>query len=147
MIIAIDFDGTCVTHKFPEIGDDIGAVPVLRDLVIQGHQLILYTMRSNRYKKSDTGDRNILDLTGLFLSKAVDWFKNNNIPLYGINLNPTQFNWSTSPKCYAELYIDDAALGCPLIYPENGDRPYVNWVEVRKELERRKILCELIPSE
>jgi hypothetical protein len=25
-IIAVDFDGTCVTHEYPSIGKDIGAV-------------------------------------------------------------------------------------------------------------------------
>lgn len=30
MIIAIDFDGTCVTHEFPKIGKDIGAAPAFR---------------------------------------------------------------------------------------------------------------------
>ena len=34
--INIDFDGTCVSHEFPEIGRDIGAVPVLRELVETG---------------------------------------------------------------------------------------------------------------
>lgn len=33
MVIAVDFDGTCVTHEFPKIGKDIGAIPVLRELV------------------------------------------------------------------------------------------------------------------
>lgn len=33
MIIAVDFDGTCVTHEFPRVGKDIGAVPVLKELV------------------------------------------------------------------------------------------------------------------
>jgi hypothetical protein len=47
MDICIDFDGTCVTHEFPEVGKDIGAVPVLRKLVEQGHNLILFTMRSD----------------------------------------------------------------------------------------------------
>jgi hypothetical protein len=32
------------------------------------------------------------------------------------------------------MYIDDASLGCPLIYPENGERPYVDWVKVREIL-------------
>ena len=41
MIIAVDFDGTCVTHKYPDIGEDIGAVPVLKELVDKGHRLIL----------------------------------------------------------------------------------------------------------
>ena len=29
-LIAVDFDGTVVTHAYPEIGDDAGAVPVLK---------------------------------------------------------------------------------------------------------------------
>jgi len=37
MVIAIDFDGTCVTHDFPKVGKDIGAVPVLRELVENGY--------------------------------------------------------------------------------------------------------------
>jgi hypothetical protein len=45
MIIAIDFDGTCTSHDFPNIGKDIGAAPVLKDLIRNGHELILYTMR------------------------------------------------------------------------------------------------------
>ena len=46
MFIAIDFDGTCVTHDYPEVGKDIGAVPVLKRLIDAGHKLILHTMRS-----------------------------------------------------------------------------------------------------
>lgn len=48
MIIAVDFDGTVVSHEYPHIGEDIGAVPVLKELVAAGHKLILYTMRSGR---------------------------------------------------------------------------------------------------
>ena len=33
MILAIDFDGTCVKHKFPEIGEEIGATPILKQIV------------------------------------------------------------------------------------------------------------------
>ena len=46
MIIAVDFDGTCVKHAYPKIGEDIGAIPVLKQLVNDGHQLVLNTMRS-----------------------------------------------------------------------------------------------------
>ena len=42
MIIGIDFDGTCVKHAFPSIGDDIGAVPVLKELVDNGHVYPFY---------------------------------------------------------------------------------------------------------
>ena len=46
MIICVDFDGTCVTHDYPRIGSEIGAIPVLKKLVEKGHQLILWTIRS-----------------------------------------------------------------------------------------------------
>jgi len=114
MIIAIDFDGTCVTHAYPKIGKDIGAVPVLKQLVQYGHQLILWTMRSNKE-----------------LDEAVNWFMNNKIPLYGINHNSNQYTWTTSPKVYAQLYIDDAAFGAPLLFnKEISDRPYIDWDEI-----------------
>jgi len=45
LVLAIDFDGTCVTHDFPRIGSEIGAPPVLRALVSSGHKLVLFTMR------------------------------------------------------------------------------------------------------
>ena len=128
MIIAIDFDGTCVTHEYPKVGKDIGAVPVLKKWVAHGHKLILWTMRSgkgiNFYSHSDKSRWSIE------LDDAVRWFKNNEIPLFGINENPEQ-SWSFSPKAYAHLYIDDAALGCPLKSdPELSDRPFVDWVRV-----------------
>lgn len=139
MIIAVDFDGTCVAHEFPEIGRDIGAVPVLQDLVDAGHQLILYTMRSDRPEKGATKDSSIMDVTGNFLQDAIDWFGENDIPLLSAQYNPTQKNWTTSNKCYAHLYIDDAALGCPLIYGDH-EKPYVDWIAVRKLLIKQGIL-------
>ena len=117
-ILAVDFDGTCVTHEYPEIGRDIGAPPVLRDAVEAGAKLILWTMRS-----------------GEPLEDAVRWFANHNLPLYGINRNPTQHTWTQSPKAYAHVFIDDAGLGCPLITPSvywgDQERPYVDWTAVR----------------
>jgi len=119
MIIAIDFDGTCVTHDYPNVGKDIGAVPVLKWLVNEGHQLILWTMRSKGQ-----------------LHDAVGWFAKNEIPLYGCNKNPNQ-SWSDSPKAYAELYIDDAALGCPLMLEPNiSPRPFVDWKRVEYRLKQ-----------
>lgn len=129
LVISVDFDGTVVTHEFPKVGRDIGAVPILKKLVERGDKLILFTMRSDRTEKKETGDSSIEDITGNFLTDAVNWFKENDIPLWGIQSNPTQKNWTTSPKCYADYYIDDAGIGCPLIYPEKG-RPYVDWEQV-----------------
>lgn len=114
--VAVDFDGTCVEHAYPAIGDDIGAQEVLKWLVSRDVRLILFTMRSD------------IPLIG-----ARTWFTLNEIPLFGINENPEQSTWTSSPKPYAQIYIDDAALGCPLIQPD-GRRPYVDWVKVREML-------------
>ena len=129
MEIAIDFDGTCVTHEFPSIGKEIGAVPVLKNLVANGHRLILFTMRSDVV--NPTGSDNELHLeSGDYLSDAVAWFERNGIPLYGIQTNPTQHTWTTSPKAYAQLFIDDTSLGCPLVNTRPIGRPYVDWLAV-----------------
>lgn len=85
MIIAVDFDGTCVKHRYPMVGEDVdGAVSVLKELVRKGHKIILYTMRS--------GDT---------LDDAISWFIDNDIELWGINRNPEQYGWSSSPKVFA----------------------------------------------
>ncbi len=121
MVIAIDFDGTCVTDEYPNIGKEIGAIPVLQTLVNNGHKLVLHTMRS-----------------GSTLSEAQQWFAKNEIPLYGINENPTQKNWTHSPKAYANLYIDNAALGAPLL--RNYNKPYIDWRLVVLDLQDRGCL-------
>jgi len=136
MQIAIDFDGTCVTHEYPEIGREIGAVSVLKELTDKGHQLILFTMRSDRKVKTNFGNYD-----EFFLKDAVDWFQKNDIPLYGIQKDPDQISWTDSPKAYANIYIDDAALGCPLVYPENNnERPYADWIAIRKLLVEKGVL-------
>ena len=125
MIIAIDFDGTIVEHDYPRIGiANPGAREVMRDLVNKGHQIILFTMRS--------GDK---------LQEAVNYIQNELfIPLYGVNENPTQKEWTLSPKAYAHVYIDDAALGCPMREAEVVNRPMVDWEGVRKHLTERGVI-------
>ena len=147
MDICVDFDGTCTTHEYPYIGADIGAVPVLKKLIEKGHRIIIFTMRS-----------------GEQLKNAYDWYMRNEIPVYGVQANPTQIMWTQSPKAYGQLYIDDAALGCPLSRKDillddesmdrfsfsnkekNGKhyyapkRDYVDWVKVEKLLIKQGIL-------
>jgi hypothetical protein len=131
MIICVDFDGTCVTHAYPIVGKDIGAVPVLKKLLKAGHEFILYTMRS--YMEGISPVTNKLQDGGL--NDAVKWFADNEIPLYGINENPTQAVWTASPKPYAQLYIDDSGIGCPIMWdPELSDKPFVDWEEVERIL-------------
>ena len=123
-IIAIDFDGTCVEHEYPNIGLDVeGAVDTLRRLNNEGHRLILYTMRSDER-----------------LEAAVRWFKERKIKLWGVNCNPEQSEWTSSPKLHADIYIDDSALGCPIIYIDGVRRPVVNWTKVRELLEYNGVL-------
>ena len=118
MYIAVDFDGTCVTHEYPEVGKNIGAESVLKKLIEKGHKIILYTMRS-----------------GQELLDAQKWFEDNDIELYASNTNPTQKFWTKSPKVYAHVYIDDAALGCPLHMNEAvSQRPFVDWSKVHEWL-------------
>jgi hypothetical protein len=124
MYIAVDFDGTVVKHDYPKVGETIeGAVETLKLLVKNNHRIILWTMRS-----------------GESLRDAVMWYIEQGIPLYGINTNPTQSEWTESPKAYAQLYIDDAALGCPIRIDDTHSRPYVDWVLVREMLKSSKII-------
>ena len=124
MIIGVDFDGTVVEHAYPDIGAPIlGAIDTLKELIEAKHRIILWTMRS--------GDR---------LAQA-DWYmRYNGVEPYGLNTNPTQRTWTQSPKAFCNLYIDDAALGCPLVHPEDGSRPYVDWTKVRLQLVMRGVL-------
>ena len=83
MDIVLDFDGTVLTHDFPNLGKDIGAVPVLKKLVSNGHRLILFTMRSDGQKEQYL-DNGYKMYEGDFLTQSVNWFKQNEIPLFGI---------------------------------------------------------------
>jgi len=108
MIIAVDFDGTLVRHDFPRIGAEApNAFKVLRKLQEGGHKLILLTMRSEKY-----------------LQDAVDFCAERGVRFWAVNNNPEQGSWTSSPKVYAQLYIDDMALGVPL---SDG---VVDWAEV-----------------
>lgn len=120
MIIAIDFDGTIVEHAYPKIGKPIpGAIHWIKEIQSAGGKIILLTMRSddgNEYGKA-------------LLQEAVDYLKKHGIELYGVNNNKNQHRWTNSKKVYANIYIDDAAFGCPLIYSEN-ERPMADWSKI-----------------
>lgn len=114
MIYAVDFDGTIVEHEYPKVGAPVPhAIECMKALHDSGCKLILWTMRSGKH-----------------LDDALQYLDEQGITLWGVNANPEQ-DWSDSPKAYAQKYIDDAAMGCPLIFPEfdslNPRRPYVDW--------------------
>lgn len=123
MYICIDFDGTIVDHRYPDIGLPVpGAIKWLKKLQNGGALLILYTMRADEPGRE-------------LLSDAVRYLQSEGIRLYGINRNPDQDSWTSSPKAYGELYIDDAAFGCPLIFPRGFARPCVDWKKVGPHVE------------
>ena len=112
IIIAVDFDGTVVDHRFPDVGQDVPEAANVLTVMVKLYQarIILWTMRS-----------------GQALEDAKTWFAVRGISLFGVNSNPQQVTWTSSPKAYAHAYVDDAAIGVPLIHPENFARPCVDW--------------------
>lgn len=96
-------------------------------------------MRSD-IEKPQSDDSEIILLGGNYLTDAVNWFKKNEIPLYGIQKNPTQHTWTTSPKAYGNYMIDDSALGCPLLWDVKSERTYVDWFLMRRMLYLKALL-------
>ncbi|MGO3706375.1 MAG: BT0820 family HAD-type phosphatase [Mesonia hippocampi] len=96
-IIAIDFDGTIVEHKYPKIGKEmLFAFDTIKALEAKGHKLILWTYR-----------------TGKELQEAVEFCKRNGVTFFAINENypkeTTQDNYSR--KINADIFIDDRNIG------------------------------------
>lgn len=81
-IIAVDFDGTIVQHRFPEIGTVLpGAIPTLKALKKAGHKLFLWTMRGH---PTSSWDRDVLQ-------EALDFCKDRGVEFDCVNESPTQF--------------------------------------------------------
>lgn len=96
MIIAVDFDGTIVEHRFPEIGPERpGAIRALKRLSSR-HKLILWSVRQ-----------------GEQLAEAVEFCSKRGLEFYAVNSDFPDGNWSdgASRKIKADLFIDDSNLG------------------------------------
>ncbi|MBP3785787.1 MAG: hypothetical protein J6I32_07155 [Bacteroidaceae bacterium] len=99
MIIAVDFDGTIVEHRYPEIGKERPfATLTLKQLIADGHRLILWTVRE-----------------GKLLDEAVEWCRQRGVEFYAVNRDyeeETQDNNNHySRKIKANLFIDDCNVG------------------------------------
>ena len=99
MIIAIDFDGTIVEHKYPAIGAELPfAIDTLIKLKEEGHRLILWTVREGR-----------------LLDEAVTFCRERGLEFYAINRDYPEEekgrNNHFSRKLKADLWIDDRNLG------------------------------------
>ena len=101
MTIAVDFDGTIVEHKYPEIGREKPfAVETLKQLSFEGHKLILWTSRD-----------------GKLLEDAVEFCRKRGLEFYAVNTNKpagalfADRSEGTSVKVVADVYIDDKNVG------------------------------------
>ena len=99
MIIAVDFDGTIVTHEYPKIGREIPfAIQTLKMLREEGHQLILWSVREDE-----------------LLDEAVEWCRERGLEFYAVNKDypeeRQENNNHFSRKIKAEVWIDDRNVG------------------------------------
>ena len=98
MTIAIDFDGTIVEHRYPEIGPEIPfAIDTLKMLINDRHRLILWSVRE-----------------GVLLEEAVEYCRKRGVEFYAVNKDypeekTTDRNFSRKLK--VDLFIDDRNLG------------------------------------
>jgi hypothetical protein len=97
MIIAIDFDGTIVEHRYPAIGKELPfAFDAIKALQKNKHQIILWTYRA-----------------GKELDEAVEYCRKNGLEFYAVNKSypEEKFDESVSRKINADMFIDDRNIG------------------------------------
>ncbi len=99
MIIAVDFDGTIVRHRYPEIGEERPfAIQTLKMLTAERHQIILWSVRE-----------------GELLDEAVEWCRARGLEFYAVNRDfpeeDVEKNRHYSRKLKADLFIDDRNIG------------------------------------
>lgn len=98
MTIAVDFDGTIVRHKYPEIGEEIPfAVRTLKMLIAEHHKVVLWTVRE-----------------GELLDEAVEWCRTRGLEFYALNKDYPEENSENehyTRKSKADIFIDDRNVG------------------------------------
>lgn len=112
--VGVDYDGTIVYNKTHE--EVPFAIMTIKEMQAKGHKIILFTCR--------TGDS---------LDRAVDYMKLRQVSLYGVNDNPLH-RTPNGKKVLCDYYIDDKAIGCPLVDEA------VNWRAVRDILKQRGLV-------
>jgi len=117
MRIAVDFDGTIVENKYPQIGEEkLFAIETLKELQKHGHQIILWTYRH-----------------GKELEEAIEFCRKKGLEFYAVNKNYPEEIYDEnimSRKIYADIYIDDKNL---LGFP--------GWIETWKILNEKFNIC------
>lgn len=98
MVIAVDFDGTIVEHRYPAIGRELPfATETLRMLIRDRHKLILWSVRE-----------------GALLEEAVEWCRERGVEFYAVNRDypeERREHETFSRKLKADIFIDDRNIG------------------------------------
>jgi hypothetical protein len=99
MTIAVDFDGTIVENRYPDIGPEVPfAVETLKMLISDHHRVILWSCREDQ-----------------LLDDAVAWCRERGVEFYAVNRDypeeTTENNPHFSRKLKADLFIDDRNVG------------------------------------
>ncbi len=98
--IAVDFDGTIVEHRYPEIGEERPfAIDTLKMLIKDRHKLILWTVRE-----------------GQLLDDAVNWCRERGVEFYAVNRDYPEETFDNNPHFSRKLnsidyWIDDRNIG------------------------------------
>lgn len=124
MVIAVDFDGTIVEHRYPEIGPEVPfAIDTLKMLIKDRHRVILWTVRE-----------------GELLDEAVNWCRERGVEFYAVNRDyPEELaenNQHFSRKIKADYFIDDRNLG-----------GLPDWGTIYRMISRKKTWHDLIIEE
>ena len=99
MVIAVDFDGTIVENRYPEIGQERPfAIDTLKMLINDHHRLVLWSCRE-----------------GQLLDDAINWCRERGVEFYAVNCDyPEETinnNQHFSRKIKVDYFIDDRNLG------------------------------------
>jgi hydroxymethylpyrimidine pyrophosphatase-like HAD family hydrolase len=108
-IIAVDFDGTLVKELDKAyLATQFELMPNAKEVInwmYDKFYIILWTCRNEK-----------------FLQNAVDFLNKNAIVFHAINENADFLDFETSPKIYADVYIDNRAM-CE-----------INWLKIKDYL-------------
>lgn len=124
MVIGVDFDGTIVEDRYPEIGPEIPfATDTLKMLINERHRLILWTVREGRQ-----------------LEEALDWCRERGVEFYAVNREYPEETFNNnqhfSRKLKADVWIDDRNLG-----------GLPDWGTIYRMITRKKTWQDLINEE
>ena len=131
MQIFLDFDGTVVEHYYPLIGAyNPGAKEVIARLQLAEHEIILNTYR--------------VEIEDDSLKQALLYFYTLDLPIAITQKTKTKIHpptWNLDEVIETgKLFIDDIAIGIPLLDAPVSGGKMVDWKKIEVELENFKII-------